>query len=153
MTAGPGLSNQTPLTADGNVRPNRVLCGVAGTPFAAVESPDGSKPPLGVSEGGQRFVAGSPANDGFIAIAGETIAYRGPGQRASVLVGTAITDVTKPVVAYTDGTYGAGCVKPVSFAGGQTTGIWQVGFPEDTAAAGELVPVTVAPIFYHPALS
>lgn len=149
----PSLLNQPPVTADGNVRPNRVLVGVAGVPYAGVEAADGSKPPLGVSEGGQRFPAGSPSNDGYIAVAGETIAYRGIGQRAQVLVGTAITDLTKPVVAYTDGTYGAGCVKPVSFAAGQTTGIWQLGFPEDTAAAGELVYVTVDPQFYHPALS
>lgn len=143
-----------PLVANGNVRPNRFITFVAGTPSVAVEAPDASTPVAGVSEAWKRFPPNSPSDDGFIAIAGEDLPYHGPLQRAQVLLGTAVTDMTKPLVAYTDGTYGAGAAKPASFAGGQTTGIWLAAIPERLGVAGEIIPVLVlSPTFCHPALS
>lgn len=148
------LLHQTPQIANGNIRPARVLTGVSGTPFAVVEAADGTLPPVGVSKYGQRFPVGSPANDGFIAVAGESVPNFGYGQKGVVMVGTAITAVTVPVVAYTDGTVGAGAVKPVNFASGQTTGLYFAGLALDTASAGDLVALHFLSVaFSHPALS
>lgn len=134
------------LTANGNVRPGRVVVGVtgAGNALLAVEaSAAGTLPPLGITREHTRFPPGDPADDGFIAVAGEPLSIFTPGQEAIAVAGAAITNASLPLTFDNQGRV----VTAVPASGGQ----WCVGWPTYTVtAAGEKVGVlVVTPFFWY----
>jgi hypothetical protein len=86
---------QIPLEADGNVRPMRLLTTVSGNGNGqlAVEATASTQILIGVSERWTRNPPGSASDDGFIAIDGEKLPYRGPGQRARLILGNTVSNV------------------------------------------------------------
>lgn len=128
------------LTANGNIRPARVVVGVtgAGNALKAVEaSTAGTLPPLGLTREHTRFPPGDPADDGYIAIATEALSILGPGDIGFAVCGAAITNASLPLTYDNQGRV----VTIASSGGGQ---VWCIGFPKaTTAAAGEKVEVVI----------
>lgn len=128
------------LTANGNIQPKRVVVGVAGAGngLKAVQaSTAGTLPPLGVSGVSTRFPPGDPADDGYHAIAGESVTVLGPGERGNVIAGAAITDCSMPLTYDNQG-------RAVTAAPAAGTNVWCFGWPTYTVtAAGQEVEVAV----------
>lgn len=71
----PGLQ----LKATGNIPPNRIVKLVAGTDHGCTVSASATSPNIGTSQQGTRRAPGTGDDDGYAAIAGETIGVYGPG--------------------------------------------------------------------------
>lgn len=133
------------LTAQGNISPRRWITSHA-TIFQGAIHPTAStnvaQPLLGISEAWTRFPPGSPADDGYIAIAGEPLSYRGPGQIALLEIGS--TAVTVPNVLLTTDTNGRGT--PLAPVAGTVTQYGAVALRAAAAASGsvyESIPVYI----------
>lgn len=114
---------QITYTANGNIRPRRFVTTVTGNGNAqkCVEATLSTAIIIGVSFNGTRYVPGSPADDGYLAIAGEQCSIHGPGHIADLDLGANVTNagallttdgsgLGTPTPAVTDGTvtyYGA----------------------------------------------
>jgi hypothetical protein len=132
------------LTANGNVRPSRVVVGVngSGNALLAVEaSTAGTLPPLGITTEKTRFPAGDPADDGYHAIALEPLTIATPGQRVPAVAGAAISDARSPLTYDNQG-------RVVTAAPAAGTKVWCIGWPTYTVGtAGEKVEVLVTTPF------
>lgn len=130
----PALFNfNRPLIANGNIRPARILAGVAGTENAAVEATGVTVPLLGVAKNRFKYAYGGYEQQAvpYLAETGDAIDYYGPGQQGEVLSGAAITVLTRPLTSDGSG-------RAISTAAaGNTTPNWIVGYPIDTAAAAD----------------
>lgn len=128
------------LTANGNVAPSRVVVGVSGAgngKLAVQASTNGTLPPLGVSQASRRFPPGDPADDGYTAIAGESLPILGPGDMGLVTAGAAITDTSMPLTYDNQG-------RAITAAPAAGTNVWCFGWPTFTVtAAGQLVEVAI----------
>ena len=82
--------------ANGNVRPRRFLTVVSGAANAdyLVEATAASQLLIGVSSDATRYPPGSPADDGFVAIAGEPLPYHGPGHMCQLDLGGTVDGTT-----------------------------------------------------------
>jgi hypothetical protein len=132
----------TPV-ANGNVTPFRVVVGVngAGNEKKVVQaSTAGTLPALGVAQPFTRFPPGSPADDGYIAVSGESVPILTPGQIGRARAGAAISDCRYPL------TYdNQGRVVTAAPSGGT---VWCIGYPLMTVgAADEVVELVVVPTF------
>lgn len=132
------------LTANGNVRPCRVVTGVtgAGNALKAVEAAvAGTIPGLGLAREHVRYRPGSAEDDGYIAIAGESLSIVGPGEEGNALAGAAITNASLPLTFDNQG-------RVISLPTTAATTFWCIGFPRHTAlAAGDKVSVLVTTPF------
>jgi len=131
--------------ANGNVRPSRVVTGVtgAGNGGLCVEaSVAGTIPGLGISGEWTRFPGGSPADDGYHAIATEPCTVHGPGSKVNAVAGAAITDTRLPLTFDNQGRV----VTATVGTGGTDT--WCIAWPTRTAVgAGEKIEVIVVQPF------
>lgn len=132
------------LTANGNVRPSRVVVGVTGAGNAkkCVEATTaGTLPALGIARENTRYPGGSPSDDGNHAIAGEPVAVYGPGDVGNAIAGAAISNASLPLTYDTQG-------RVITAAPAAGTNVWCIGFPGHTVtAAGEKVEVFVTSPF------
>lgn len=123
-------------TANGNIRPFRVVVGVngAGNAQKVVEaSTAGTLPALGVAQPFTRQPPGSPADDGFLAVSGKPCPILTPGEIGRVIAGAAITDTRAPLTYDNQ-------ARAVTAAPSAGTTVWCFGYPRQTvAAAGEHV--------------
>ncbi len=138
------MSNASPittpnLTAQGNVRPSRWIKSHATIFQGGIEATDCTEVAgflLGISEAWTRYAPGSLADDGYIAIAGEALSFRGPGQIALLELGVAVTAPNVLVTTHTDGTG-----KPLAPVAATVT---QYGaFPLRAGGIGEKIPVYI----------
>ena len=85
---------QIPVVANGNVSPRRFIVGVtgAGNGQRAVQATGSTACYLGISSDWLRYPPNSPQDDGYIAVAGENLAYAGPGMTTNLDIGA--TDIT-----------------------------------------------------------
>lgn len=126
--------------AGGNISPKRFCTLVAGVPNQVVQASNKNQILVGISGANTRYTPGSPADDGFHAIAGEPVTLYGPFQRCLLKLGvTAVTDMT--VLLTTDAS-GQG-VPTAPVAG---TVCYYGALPLRLAAAGADIPVIVLPI-------
>lgn len=97
------LSGFPTYTATGNVSPSRfVTLSTTLSKKCTQASASTTQPLIGISGKNTRYPPGSPADDGFHAVAGETVTIHGFGQACSLKLGsTAVTDLSVPLV--TDG--------------------------------------------------
>ncbi len=130
--------SQIELTANGNVRPNRFITGVAGAGnfLLAVEATASTQMILGVSESGTRGPGG--VDDTYIAIAGEHLPYRGPLQVGELILGGAVTSILVPLTS--DGA-GAG----IAQAPADGTTCWYGAIALRTGTTNDIIPVWVMP--------
>lgn len=131
------------LTANGNVRPCRVIVGVvgAGNALKGIEATGATLVPFGISREFKKYVPGSPADAGYIATSGDPLPLVQPGDIGNAYCGAAITDPRLPLVS--DST---GRVISLPAATGSTNRarFWTIGFPRNTTlAADEKVEVLV----------
>lgn len=149
MSQGVGYS-QIPLVANGNVPPRRFIIGVtgAGNGQRAVIAGGSTACYFGISSDFTRYPPGSPSDDGYQAIAGENLAYAGPGQITNVDIGsTDITNCGLPIKSDSSGK-----ATPMLTTG--TTAEWVGALPMRTGVAGEVIPALVLSPFRHiPALT
>lgn len=96
---------QPPLLANGNIAPSRFVTTVtgAGNGGKAVQASASTAIIIGVSEAWTRFPPGSPSDDGFIAIADESLAYRGPGSICKLELGGTVSDAGVLLTTDADG--------------------------------------------------
>lgn len=140
---------QIPLTANGNVSPCRFIVPVAsaGNGQRAVQASGSTLPYLGISQNWTRFPPGSAADDGFVAVAGENLAYAGPNMTADLYLGATCANCTIPVKSD-----GSGKGTPMLTTG--TTAEWVGALLWRTGVTDEIVPVLVLSPFRHfPALA
>lgn len=92
---------QIPLSANGNIRPNRFITSVSGNGnfCLAVEATAATQTIFGVSGNETRYAPGSPGDDGFIAIAGEHLDYFGPLQIGQLVLGGTVSDMGIPLTS------------------------------------------------------
>lgn len=141
---------QIPVVANGNVSPRRFIVGVtgAGNGQRAVQATGSTACYLGISSDWLRYPPNSPQDDGYIAVAGENLAYAGPGMTTNLDIGA--TDITNCGLPVKSDASGKGT--PMLVAG--TTAEWVGALPWRTGVAGEVIPVLVLSPFRHfPALS
>lgn len=139
-----------PVVANANVRPRRFVVPVTGSGNGqrAIEATGSTRCYLGISKNWLRYPPGSPSDDGFIAVAGENLAYAGPLETTELDIGsTAITDCGTPLKSDANG-----LGTPMLTTG--TTAEWVGALPWRTCAASETIPVLVlSPFRQFPALS
>lgn len=96
---------QPNLTAQGNIYPSRWITSHS-TIFQGAIHPTASTTVnqflIGISEAWVRYAPNSAADDGYIAIAGEALSYRGPGTVALAKIGSVA--ITVPNVLLTTDT-------------------------------------------------
>lgn len=125
--------------AGGNVSPKRFCTLVAGVPNQVVQASNKNQILVGISADWTRYTPGSPADDGYHAIAGEAVTLYGPFQRCLLALGaTAVTDVTIPLTTDANG-------KGVPFAPAAGTVSYYGALALRLAAAGADIPVIVLP--------
>jgi hypothetical protein len=102
---GPSVFTQIPLVANGNVAPGRFLTLVSGNANfgLAVQASASTQLIVGVSERWTRYAPGTGDDDGYIAVAGENLSYRGPGQIAELQLGGAVSNGNVLLSADADG--------------------------------------------------
>ena len=85
-----------PKMANGNISPRRFITGVsgAGNGDNVVQATAATQVMLGVSNDATRYPPGSPADDGFVAIAGEPLPYYGPGMMCRLDIGGTVDGST-----------------------------------------------------------
>lgn len=131
-------------TANGNIRPSRVVVGVTGAGNAkkVVEaSTAGTVPPVGITREDVRRPGGIQTDDGYHAIATEPCSILGPGDIGYAVAGAAITDARQPLTWDNQG-------RVVTAAPAAGAAVWCIAWPLQTvAAAGEKVEVAVVPPF------
>ena len=96
---------QPNLTANGNIRGNRFLTGVSGNGNfrLAVEATASTQLLLGVSESGERGPAMFSDGGTYLAIAGDSIPYRGPLQFAALKLGGTVSNANVPLTSDSSG--------------------------------------------------
>ena len=129
---------QPNLTAGGNIAPKRFLK-LDGTNFQqAIQATNASVPLIGVSDRYTRFPPGSPSDDGYIAVSGDALAYRGPLSMALLTLGGTVTTMNTPLTADADG-------KGVAQAPADGTTAWYGAFALQDGVAGDDILVYVLP--------
>lgn len=127
--------------AGGNISPKRFCTLVAGVPNRVVQASAVTQILVGVSADWTRYTPGSPADDGYHAVAGEAVTLYGPFQRCLLALGaTAVTDATIPLTTDANG-------KGVPAAPAAGTVRYYGALPLRLAAAGADIPVIVLPVF------
>lgn len=127
------------FAANGNVRPCRFVAPAGGS--LGVEASDPTLPILGLSYEETRYPPNSPADDGFVAIAGEPLPLLGPGQVGNVVLGDTVA-ANDPCT-----TDNQGRAIPVDTTA--TTKIWVAGFALVAGVVGDKVPFYVTSPFYQ----
>jgi hypothetical protein len=129
---------QAPFLADGNVSPSRFITTVTGAGNAgkAVQASASTAIIVGISESWRRHPPGSPSDDGFIAIAGESLSYRGPGTIARLKLGGTVSNAG--ILLTTDGS-GQG----IAQAPADGTTAYYGAMAMDTGVSGDFIRVVV----------
>jgi hypothetical protein len=130
---------QPPLVSGGNVSPKRFITLSTTAGKTGVQASAASQLLIGVSEAWTRYVPNSPADDGYHAIAGEGIGYRGPLQIATLTLGGSVTNPRTPLTADADG-------KGVAASTGNYVGAIAL----ELGSSGEDIDVYVVPPFLAP---
>lgn len=127
-----------PKMANGNIPPRRFLATVTGAGNAdlVVLATDSTKMIMGVSYNATRYVPGSPADDGYLAIAGEPCPYHGAGHMCELDLGGTVSNVGLALT-----TDGSG--KGVAAAPTDGTIIWFGAIALQTGVADDIVKVLV----------
>lgn len=132
---------QPRLTAQGNIAPSRWITSHATIFQGAIQASDSTaiaQQLIGISEAWTRYNPNSAADDGYIAIAGEALSYRGPGQIALLKI-SATVPITVPNVLITTNADGKGT--PLAPVAGTVTQYGALAI--FAAAVDELVPVYI----------
>ncbi len=125
--------------AGGNISPKRFCTLVAGVPNQVVQASNKNQILVGISADWTRYTPGSPADDGYHAISGESVTLYGPFQRCLLTLGaTAVTDVTIPLTTDANG-------KGTPFAPAAGTVAYYGALALRLGAAGVDIPVIVLP--------
>lgn len=87
--------------ANGNISPRRFLTTVSGAAniLRVVQASAATNMLVGISQNVTRNVPGSPGDDGYVAIAGETVPYHGPGERCLLDIGGTVDNAGVPLTS------------------------------------------------------
>ena len=129
---------QIPLTANGNIRPNRFLTSVSGSGnfLLVVEATASTQFIVGVSSDGTRGPGG--VDDTYVAIATEPVPYRGPLQIANLMLGGTVTNMGVPLASDASG-------RGVATAPADGTTTWYGAIALQSGVANDVIPVYVLP--------
>jgi hypothetical protein len=125
--------------ANGNIRPRRILTQVTGAGNAdkVVEATAANQILLGISYDATRYTPGSPADDGFVAVATEPCPYHGPGHICELDIGGTVDGSTGWLLT-SDGS-GLG----VATAPGDGTTRYYIAVALQSGVSGETIKVVV----------
>lgn len=139
--------DQPHFVANGNVAPCRFIAPVVSSTGGAkaVQASSAAALILGVSTEATRNAPGGPADDGYCAIAGEPLTYRGPGQIANLTLGGTVSSANTLLTTDSDG-------KGIAVDDTSDAKIFVAAIALQPGVAGDKVPVYVLSPTYQMAV-